>query len=54
MGTLANSEDYDEMQDHPPALITKTKSIYRERNAMFSLNYNLWPLDIYNALSIYG
>ena len=48
MGTLANNE-------HPEhsgsALFALTKSIFRESDIIFSGNYNLQSLNIYNGPS---
>ena len=47
MGTLANSEDPDEMQHYAAfhhglhCLLLKTKAIFRERSSILVGNYNL-------------
>ena len=56
--TFTNSEDPDEMQHYVAFHLGlhflktfKVKKIFRQKNAIFYLNYNLTPLDMYNAIS---
>ena len=53
MGTLANSEEPDEMLQnvilHQGLNCSKTKRSFRCRNTIFVLNYSLCPLQLYNG-----